>query len=154
MVTPLVYSDIAEDGSLVEAIETIEALQKYVNKFASTTEHSVEFETYVILSNEYTSGNTTISFPIPVNELQHQLNYLAEEAARIKAENDALATKTLGTTKDVELLIKEHTSEGFILNKISGLNVYHLVFDANRHGSFSLPVSRSTIGDILFGDED
>lgn len=152
MPSQFVYADIAEDGSLVETIETIEALQKYIEKFHN--EFHVEFKTYAILSNEYTSASTTLDFPISVNEVAQQLVDLDEQASYIKAQNDALASKTLHTTEAVELLIKEHSKDSFILTKVSGLNVYHLVFDENRHGSFSLPVSQSVIGDILFGDED
>jgi hypothetical protein len=154
MATSFVYVDIAEDGSLVETIETIEALQEYIEKFHN--EFPVQFNTYVILSNEYTSASTTLDFPISVNEVAHQLVDLDEQASNIKAQNDALSAKTLHTIEAVSSLIKEHSNRPFTITQIDAENVYVLVewsIDAEvplRHGSFSLPVSQNTIGDILF----
>ena len=152
MTTSFVYADIAEDGSLVETIETIEALNDYIAR--RDTKFPVNSKVLVSLSNAYADVDHYLEFPISVNGLQFVLDELDEQASYIKAQNDALASETLHTTEAVELLIKEHSKDSFILTKVSGLNVYHLVFDENRHGSFSLPVSQSTIGDILFDDED
>jgi hypothetical protein len=55
----------------------------------------------------------------------------------------------------VEVFVKEHSNTHFLISKIQGENLYVLLLrDTGEHGSFSLPVSPSTIGKILFEDED
>lgn len=79
----MVYADIAEDGSLVETIETIEALKNYIDKFCS--EFPVKIQVSAILSTNQVYGDDyTVEFPVSINELQHKLNDLQSESASYK----------------------------------------------------------------------
>ena len=76
----MVYSDVADDGSL---IETIADLKNYIEKFNS--EFPIKIQVSAILSTNQVYGNDyTIEFPVSINELQYKLNDLQAESASYK----------------------------------------------------------------------
>lgn len=150
MATSFVYADIAEDGSLVEAIETIEALQEYITKvephFPVNIKHSV------VLANEYAASSTHLAFPIPINELTHQLNDLDFRATCTKCEQDKFESRVFETIDD--FVAEWGTTEYLTVSQVPDLENVYVVFDSQtgKHGSFSLPVKQSVIADILLAD--